>query len=224
MNAVTLDSVITGDLTLDQISRPTSKVVTAVITVVSLLVATLYCFGIFVLCRRAKRSIKLDNALAIERQRYTTIVSILLIFFSLLDIATATWLVAQYIHTRVYPNVGGRDGVRLSLFSALWTLVTSTIGLSLFLHPKYFKHPLSAPHTQAVWILLTWCLWVASVATLHRALPVAHCAGSAYCTQFRAVFAFGMANTIILTLSMLAVIVLVFLQARRRKPAPRVKF
>jgi len=216
MDFFNLDST-NSNLTLDNISRPTSKTITAVLTVVLFFTAIAYGVGIFVLCRSAKRSISLNSALAIRRQLYTTAVFVLLIFFSLLESATAVWLIAQYIHTRVFPNVGARDGVRISLFAASWTLITSTILLLLFLHPKYTNHPLSSVRTHAAWIILTWSFWVACVATLSRALPVAHCAGSAYCMQFRSAFALGMIETIIFTLSMLAILLLVYIDARHRK-------
>lgn len=77
-------------------------------------------------------------------------------------------------------------------FSACWTLVISTIFMTFLLNHKLSQHAIVSPPAQAVWILITWAMWIASTATLNRALPLLspkrRCAGADFCTQLQAVF------------------------------------
>ena len=122
------------------------------------------------------------------------------------------WLLGQYRYTGRYATVGSRDGIRASLYvwfhcihctpnaeqnpsiAAIWTLLFSIAFTIMFLHPSLWRHPIASAGAQAVWILFTWCVWVAATATMNRALPLvsakARCAGVEYCGQLRA--AFGM--------------------------------
>ena len=88
-----------------------------------------------------------------------------------------------------YHLVSIRDRSR---FAAGWTLVFSVALTLMFLHPSLWRHPIASASSQAIWVLMTWCTWVAATATANRALPLvrpkAYCAGVDYCTQLRAAF------------------------------------
>lgn len=85
---------------------------------------------------------------------------------------------------------------RAARIAAIWTLVFSIAFTVMFLHTSLWRHWIASAGSQAVWILFTWCVWVASTATMNRALPListkAKCAGVEYCGQLRA--AFGMSG------------------------------
>ncbi|KAJ3559076.1 hypothetical protein NM688_g565 [Phlebia brevispora] len=107
----------------------------------------------------------------------------------------SAWLLAQYAHQDRFPSVGTRDGLRIALFAACWTLSGAGIQMFLLLRPPQWvrKHSITAVAGQTVWAILTWAVWVAATRTIQRASPVLsakmNCAGADYCTQLHAAFA-----------------------------------
>lgn len=71
-------------------------------------------------------------------------------------------------------------------------MLTTTALLAIFLHPALSTHVIASLGSQAIWVFLTWCFWVACVATLGRALPLltlhARCGGIVYCGQLQTLF------------------------------------
>lgn len=128
----------------------------------------------------------------------------------ILQASVSTWLLAQYSHEGRYPTVGSRVGLRISLyvacklgsflkinfqihrFSACWTLIGASVHIYFLLRvPQWTrKRPVMTLTFQAVWTLITWCVWVAATRTMTRVLPLlapkARCAGADYCIQLQA--------------------------------------
>ncbi|OCH89673.1 hypothetical protein OBBRIDRAFT_794002 [Obba rivulosa] len=202
-------------------SREISKAASGVVAVLTLCIASAYIAGLSFLFRYARRPQKHSKRRRVVRLRqYAPIVHIFLGASSLLVVAIAAWLLLQFHYTTIYPNVGSRAGIRLSLFAACWTFITSTAFVVVLVHPAMRRHPLAEAGPQLTWAVLTWCYWVASLATLNRALPLlpvkTTCAGSIYCGQLRAIFAFAMMDMVTLCMSMVTLVIIV-VQAWRRK-------
>jgi len=194
---------------MDQ-QQTTSKGITAATTTVSLVVFAGYMVASYYLFRFSKVNPKpVNRNSGMVLQRIVPLFYVFLILIGLIEVSISAWLLAQYHHIGSFPNVGARDGVRLVVFSTCWTMLFSTIYSFLFVHPTLSEHPLSSLGSQALWSLLTWCFWVASSATLNRALPLitlhASCAGSVYCGQLQAIFAFAVIYVLSFTLAMLVI-------------------
>ncbi|OBZ66183.1 hypothetical protein A0H81_13792 [Grifola frondosa] len=119
MSATTVDSnspISFIDLSDVVSQHPTSKAASGVIAVVILIIAAAYAIGFYYLYRYARQHPKaLNKTSGVLLQRYAPIVYGFLIFSSLIEIAIATWLLVQFHHTSIYPNVGARVGLRLTL-------------------------------------------------------------------------------------------------------------
>lgn len=76
-------------------------------------------------------------------------------------------------------------------FCSCWTWAASLVFLWLVQCPPLWarKRRLPTVIVQAVWVFLTWAVWVAGVSTMNRGLPLlnlkAKCAGADYCTQLQ---------------------------------------
>ncbi|EKM58648.1 uncharacterized protein PHACADRAFT_207449 [Phanerochaete carnosa HHB-10118-sp] len=189
------------------LNRRTNGTVTAVVTVVALLCGAGYALGMWFLGRRWAHQAR-SKAFTLSKwpRRLVPAFHVCLTLTSLLETALDGWLLGQYHYTGRYATVGSRDGVRASLIAAVWTLVCSIAFTAMFLHPSLWRHPIASSGAQAIWILLTWCIWVAATATMTRALPLlstkTRCAGAEYCGQLRTVFGLSLAEVLLLTLGM----------------------
>ncbi|KAI0925689.1 hypothetical protein AcW1_008063 [Taiwanofungus camphoratus] len=199
----------------------TSKIAAGVIAAITLTIALMYIGGFYYLYIYSKKHPKaLNKAVGVRLQRYVPVVYIFLIISSIIEIATSSWLLVVYNGIHNYPNVGARNGIRLCLFSACWTLLFSTLYIVLFAHPTLSKHPLASIGSQAIWVLASWCFWVACTATLSGALPFATsgaCLGLPYCGQLQALFAFSVIEMLVMTLSMLGLVWLIWRYVRDSK-------
>ncbi|KAI0080965.1 hypothetical protein K474DRAFT_1657130 [Panus rudis PR-1116 ss-1] len=198
--------------------------ITAAVTVVFLALFVLYCLGFIFLAKNARTdgvglSNKVAGATAVWLNRAIIGLYVFLIICSLIEAATSIWLLSQYdhLHFRAYPSLGARDGLRLSIFAAFWTLLTSTLFLVLITRPSVFLfpsrpnldlQPVTSVGPQAIWALLTWCFFVACVAVLNSSLPFGDdinnpCWGALFCDALQVAFAFDVIEMVALTLGML---------------------
>jgi len=129
---------------------------------------------------------------------------------SLIEVAISSWLILQYRIIHNSPSVEGRAGIRLLLFTACWTTLTSGAYTILFLHPIWSTHPVSSIGAQTVWIFLTWLLWVAGAATIDTAFPAplvtGSCTGIMHCSQLQTLFAFSVLQILVLTAGMITLV------------------
>ncbi|KAL4249334.1 hypothetical protein ABKN59_007011 [Abortiporus biennis] len=184
-----------------------SKGITVAVSVSILLIGIAYCIGIYFLYQYVQK-----NPKALNRQssllvfQCTLVAYISLALFNFMELASTVWLLAQYHHVELYPTDGTLTGIQLSLFSSCWTIIFSTLYAILLGHPILSSHPLASIGSQAVWLLTTWCLWVASLAILNRDLGVldlhADCSGVLFCGQLRAVAAFALIDILIISAGM----------------------
>ncbi|KIP06243.1 hypothetical protein PHLGIDRAFT_466157 [Phlebiopsis gigantea 11061_1 CR5-6] len=189
------------------LTRRTDRTITAVVTVLTLLCGAGYVIGLYFLSRRWSQRAR-SKAFTLNKwpRRLVPAFHICLTLGSVLEAALTSWLLAQFSYLGRYPNIGSRDGVRTCLVAAGWTLVFSVVLTLMFLHPSLWRHPVASAGSQAIWILVTWCIWVAATATMNRGLPLinskARCAGVDYCSQLRAAFGLSLAAVLLLTLGM----------------------
>ncbi|CAL1717328.1 unnamed protein product [Somion occarium] len=198
----------------------TSAGITGGIVVAILALSMGYSVALYFLYRYSEHHPKdLNKVPGVKFQKFIPLVYVFLISSCLVEASISMWLLAQYAHTRSFPNVGTRDGIRLSLFTAIWTLLCSTAYLVLFAHPALSNHPVASIGSQALWTLATWCFWVACVAVLNQSLPLADaddpCAGAVYCGQVRADFGVAIIEMLVLTASMFALTWLLWRNYRR---------
>jgi hypothetical protein len=85
-----------------------------------------------------------------------------------------------------------KSHIYISRFSGCWTTLTAGAYTILFLHPTWSKYAISSIGAQAIWILLTWFIWVTGAAILNSALPHliagGSCMGLVYCGQIQSLF------------------------------------
>ncbi|EMD31486.1 hypothetical protein CERSUDRAFT_100342 [Gelatoporia subvermispora B] len=191
-------------------SRDFSKGATAGIVILGLVVIATYIAIIWYLSREVERyrqRSKKKKRTKKLRQWTTWVCMYLGTPVDEAQMCISAWLIAQFNHTTIYPNVGTRSGIRLILWASCWTFVTSTVFVVVLVHPHFRRHRLTEAGPHMVWLMQTWAYWVASVATLNRALPLMDvrttCAGSVYCGPLRAVFLLAMMEMALLSLHML---------------------
>ncbi|GJE89844.1 hypothetical protein PsYK624_059540 [Phanerochaete sordida] len=189
------------------LSRRTNGTVTAAVTAITVLCGIAYAVGMWVLGRRWAHQAR-SKAFTLNKwpRRLVPAFHICLTLTSLLEIAVTAWLLGQYHYTGRYATVGSRDAIRAALVAAGWTFIFSISFTVMFLHPSWWRHLVASAGVQAIWILITWCVWVAATATMTRALPLlsakAHCAGVEYCGQLRTAFGLSLAEVLLLTLGL----------------------
>ncbi|PCH42125.1 hypothetical protein WOLCODRAFT_101576 [Wolfiporia cocos MD-104 SS10] len=202
----------------------TSQADTAAVASIAVTVSLIYIIGLYFLYRYSQRHPKaLNSAQGVRVQKYTPFVYVFLIFCSIVEIAVAVWLMVQYRNAGWYPSLGARNGICLCLFSGCWTLVFSTIYVVLIVHPTLSKNPAVSIGGQSLWVLATWSFWVACVATVNGALPLATsgvCWGIAFCSQTQALFAFAIIEMVTFTLCMLVLGYLLYTRARQTMKTP----
>lgn len=185
----------------------TSRVVTAVVTLVTVALGCGCAAGLYLLARYRQRQTKAHLAYGTRSPRSLPVFYALLAFVSLLELAMTSWLLGQYAHTRKFASVGARVGLRGTTFAACWTLVFTMVYSTYLIHPTLVKSVVVSIESQSAWTLLTWCIWVGCTATLNRAVPLialkSRCAGADYCTQLRSAFALALTEVLILTIGML---------------------
>lgn len=77
-------------------------------------------------------------------------------------------------------------------FTSCWTIITASVASFLFIHPDWSRQPISSIGSQALWIFITWILWILSAGLLNAAVPSLlvkrSCANIVYCGQIRSLF------------------------------------
>ncbi|KAH7925826.1 hypothetical protein BV22DRAFT_1033533 [Leucogyrophana mollusca] len=174
-------------------SRMYSSAITSVIAAVTPMLALIYFCPLYLLYRHSKRNPRPINKISgVRLQQYGPLVYIFLLFSSLAEIATASWLLLEYRFNNSTSDPVLRTAVRFLLFSGCWTTVTAGTYTLLFLDPLWSRRPVASIGTQAVWVLVTWVFWVAGAGLLNRALPrlfmSGSCVGVIYCGQTQALF------------------------------------
>ncbi|KZP04318.1 hypothetical protein FIBSPDRAFT_844080 [Athelia psychrophila] len=187
-----------------------SNLISGAIAGVTPVLALLYSLGLFLLYRFSqKHPRKFKTAAGLWLQRYFPAYYAFLVFFSFTEIALAAWLLLQYNRNTNYPNMATATGVRLLLFTSLWTIITAGVYTFFFLHPDWYvsqnrfqfvmkwrpqlyTHPIASVGGQAVWLLIMWVIWVSSTAALDAALPRLFAGGTClavvYCGQVQTLF------------------------------------
>jgi len=200
-------NVSTSPLPPDESSQRTaylSSSLTSVIACLTPMLALMYCCALFWTYRYAQRYPRpLNKTSGLRLQRYAPWVYVFLVFTSLAEISLGSWLLIQYRFYRNYPNVEAYTGIKLLLFSACWTTLTAGAYTLLFLHPTWSKQPISSVGAQAIWVFLTWVLWVAGAGIVNTALPSllvkGSCDGLVYCGQIQTVVALSVLEILTLT-------------------------
>ncbi|KAK7682521.1 hypothetical protein QCA50_014321 [Cerrena zonata] len=202
----------------------TSASITGGIVVGILALSMAYSVALYFLYRYAQRHPKALNKVAsVNLQKYFPLIYVFFIAVNIAEMSDSMWLLAQYGHTRSSPSLGIRDGVRLSLFSAIWTLLSSTAYLILWAHPTLSSHPIASLGSQAIWMFCTWVFWVACVAVMNQHLSLVQldspCAGAVYCGQLQADIGIAIIEMLVLTISMFFLAWLLWKNFKR--PSPR---
>ncbi|KAH7913778.1 hypothetical protein BJ138DRAFT_1145242 [Hygrophoropsis aurantiaca] len=209
----------TGTTQTDNKARMYSSAITSVIAAVTPMLALIYFCPLYLLYRHSKRNPRPINKVSgIRLQQYGPLVYIFLLFSSLAEIATASWLLLEYRFNANAFDPVLRTAVRFLLFSGCWTTVTAGTYTLFFLDPLWSRRPIASIGTQTLWILFTWGFWVAGAGLLNKALPrlfmSGSCDGVIYCGQTQALFALSVLEILTLTFGMMVVVWLVLQSAR----------
>ncbi|PFH48373.1 hypothetical protein AMATHDRAFT_97281, partial [Amanita thiersii Skay4041] len=170
-----------------------STTLTSIIACIVPMIALLYIAILSVVKRYASRNPKAINKATGRRiDRYAPVAYMFLTFTSLAEVAFASWLILQWRFLENYPRLETLNGTRVLLFTSCWTTVISAIYTLLFVHPMWSKHPVSSVGTQAVWVFITWLLWIISSGMINASVPLllvrGRCAGVVYCVQIQIMF------------------------------------
>ncbi|KAF9236842.1 hypothetical protein BU15DRAFT_49530 [Melanogaster broomeanus] len=141
----------------------------------------------------------------------------LLIFFSIIELAIAAFLTAQFNTHHNYFSDAERDRVQFILFTSIWTIVMSGLYMAFF-----FTMPSSVLSSVASYIgflLLTWIFWTAAAASITSVLGGGlNCTIQTvfiYCGQLNALEGFAWVIWILVTFAIIVVAIRGLLAARR---------
>ncbi|KAF8630181.1 hypothetical protein AX15_003060 [Amanita polypyramis BW_CC] len=181
-----------------------STTFTSIIACLVPLVALLYLAVFSWFCHRVRQNPKaLNKASGRLIQRCAPAAYMYLVCVSLIEIAFASWLLLQYRFNHNYPRVETRTGAAVLVFTACWTTITAGAYTFLFVHPTWSTHPITSVGAQAIWVFVTWLLWIISSGMINASVPSAlvkaRCTGVVYCHQIQLMFAFSVVQTMSLT-------------------------
>ncbi|OAX41484.1 hypothetical protein K503DRAFT_685322 [Rhizopogon vinicolor AM-OR11-026] len=201
--------------------RMYSSAISSVIAAVTPMLALIYFCPLYLLYRHSKRHPRSINKLSGARvQQYGPLVYVFLLAVGLAEVADATWLLLQYRFNNNAPDTITYSGVRFLLYVSCWTTVTSGTYTLFFLDPLWSRHPIASIGTQAIWVLVTWVLWVAGAGLFNKSLPRLFMRGSCdgllrcACIQVVCVSLLIILNSLTLTFGMLVITWLVWQSAR----------
>jgi len=131
----------------------------------------------------------------------------LLIFFSLIELIIAAWLVAKFNthHNPLSSAVSTRT--RFLLFTSIWTVVGSALLLILFMHSATGS-VMTSVASHLVFLTFTWIFWTAGAASITSALGGGlNCSRHfVYCGQLNSLEAFAWIVWILTTFAFAVVI------------------
>ncbi|EJD03794.1 uncharacterized protein FOMMEDRAFT_105969 [Fomitiporia mediterranea MF3/22] len=144
----------------------------------------------------------------------------LIVFFSIIEGAIATWLIARFDQHHNYPSKAVRDRTGLLTFTSWWTVLFGAIyaGLFLWSASRTSTNVLTSVGSHAIFLVITWILWTAGAASITAALGGGHnCSKTAlvYCDQLNALEAFAWIVWVLVTIALFVVLVRGCLSARR---------
>ncbi|EKM78962.1 hypothetical protein AGABI1DRAFT_75535 [Agaricus bisporus var. burnettii JB137-S8] len=188
-------------------SSYTSTTLTSIIACAVPMIALMFLAGISWVYRYSVQKPRpINKASGYRLQRFAPLFYILLVLTSLAELAISTWLVIQYNYQDNYPNLAALLAVRVLLFTSCWTIITASVASFLFIHPDWSRQPISSIGSQALWIFITWILWILSAGLLNAAVPSLlvkrSCANIVYCGQIRSLFALGVIQSLLLSCGM----------------------
>ncbi|KAF8626117.1 hypothetical protein AX17_006612 [Amanita inopinata Kibby_2008] len=181
-----------------------STTITSIIACLLPLVALTYIAVLSWMYRRAGENPKaLNKASGKHIQRYAPAAYTLLLCLSFIEIAFASWLLLQWRFHHNYPRIETRTGTSVLLFTACWTTITGGAYTLLFVHPTWSKHAVSSIGAQAIWVFVTWLLWIISSGIVNASVPSllvkARCGDIIYCKQIQWMFALSVVLSLYLT-------------------------
>ncbi|KIL58506.1 hypothetical protein M378DRAFT_15490 [Amanita muscaria Koide BX008] len=181
-----------------------STTFTMIIACLIPLVALMYIAVFSWVYHRAKQNPKaLNKATGRVIDRYAPLVYLYLLCLSVIEVGFSSWILLQYRVNQNYPSVEAQTGTTTLLFSACWTTITAGIYAILFIHPTWSSYLISSVGAQAIWVFVTWLLWIISSGMINAAVPSAlvkgTCDGVVYCRQIQWMFALSVVQTLSLT-------------------------
>lgn len=141
----------------------------------------------------------------------------LIVFFSIIEGAIATWLIAKYDKHHDYPSTSVRDRTGFLTFTSWWTVLFGLIYSGAFLHSATGS-VLTSVGSHGIFLIFTWIFWTAGAASITEALGGGlNCSNSGivYCNQLNALEAFAWITWIMVTFALLIVLWRGFSASRR---------
>ncbi|KAF9447415.1 hypothetical protein P691DRAFT_671571 [Macrolepiota fuliginosa MF-IS2] len=171
----------------------TSTTLTSIIACAIPMIALMFLAGISWVYHHSLQNPKaINKASGYQLQRFAPLFYIFIVLASLAEVAISSWLLLQWDYHHNYPNPRIRAGARYLLFTACWTTATASIFSFLFVHPRWSRYPISSIGSQALWVLVTWIIWIVGSGIVNAALPSLLVKGSCmniiYCDQVRSLF------------------------------------
>jgi len=140
-----------------------------------------------------------------------------IILFSIIEMCIAAWITAKYNANHNSPNSGLRARVRYILFVSIWTIVTCSIYLSLFI--TMAGSMLTSVASHFVFLLVTWIFWLAAAAAFTESVGGSlNCSVQTkfvYCGQLNALEGFAWLIWVLLTFMLIFVLIRGIIVARR---------
>ncbi|KIJ94604.1 hypothetical protein K443DRAFT_125158 [Laccaria amethystina LaAM-08-1] len=134
----------------------------------------------------------------------------IIIVFAIIELSISAWLVAKYNAHHNFTHRSLRTRVRYTLFVSIWTVLFGTISLIIFLMGPVVSI-LTSVATHAIFIFMTWVLWVAAAAAVTQSVGGnLHCSTQTefvYCGHLNALIAFAWMIWIFLSFLLVAIIV-----------------
>jgi len=142
-----------------------------------------------------------------------------IIFFSIIEGALATWLTVRYNQHHNWSSIAERNDARFLTFTSWWTVIVSFFIGALFWH-NASGSVLTSVLAHVVVLGLTWIFWTAGAAAITAAIGGGYNCSRidfqvTYCNQLNALMGFGWTVWLFVTVALFIVIVRGISGARR---------
>ncbi|EOR00669.1 hypothetical protein E3P92_03073 [Wallemia ichthyophaga] len=135
-----------------------------------------------------------------------------LILFSIVLMSISAFLVDRYNSDDSFLSEGVSNTVRYILFCSLWTIVTASAYLVGFLAvPMGSGGVLLSVASHLIWVVLTFCIWLAGAAAITAELGggvSCKFADYTYCHHLNAILGLTWIDTVLIFLAMIVIIVI----------------
>ncbi|TIA88146.1 hypothetical protein E3P99_02770 [Wallemia hederae] len=135
-----------------------------------------------------------------------------LILFGIVLMSISAFLIDRYNSDDSFPAEGVSNTVKYLLFASLWTIVTAALYLAGFLAvPLGSGGVLLSVASHLVWVILSFCIWLAGAAAITAELGgglSCRFADYTYCHHLNAVLGLTWIETVLVFLALIVIIVI----------------